>query len=58
MKIISCTCFKDCTVEYCNENYPESYYLGKYNISNDDKYLHYGVDYCPICNKHIEISND
>ena len=34
MKITSCDCLDDYDIEYCNENYPESYYLGEYNIIN------------------------
>lgn len=58
MKIISCDCWKDCIVEYCNENYPLDYFLGKYNIIEKDIVIEHGIDFCPYCGNKIEVSNE
>lgn len=56
MKITSCDCLDDYDIEYCNENYPESYYLGEYNIINSKGVvIEHGIGCCPFCGKVIKV---
>ena len=58
-KVISCGCLKkrNYNIEYCTEDYPLSYFYGKYNIVNDKGVtVEQGTDNCPYCGKKIEVS--